>query len=178
MEKRFDDYEEIFFDESELLHAIQDMETNSEWLPGVPRTALTVLPLDAPMYVQEAVDKYNLDLEVAMDTVDDTRSGTHLLVQYQDKVWCLRDTGRSTLYTSAGQIGPANANMVKAQAYSDLAQSMNIGLKYAKGNALLLVRYGKLSQPMAMRSCPSANCWRLPSGCSTGASEYPNLSAD
>lgn len=145
MEKRFDDYEEIFFDESELLHAIQDMETNSEWLPGVPRTALTVLPLDAPMYVQEAVDKYNLDLEVAMDTVDDTRSGTHLLVQYQDKVWCLRDTGRSTLYTSAGQIGPANANMVKAQAYSDLAQSMNIGLKYAKGNALLLVRYGKLS---------------------------------
>lgn len=56
-----------------------------------------------------------------------------------------RDTGRMTLYTSAGQIGPANGNMVKAEAYSDLAKSMNLGLKYAKGNALLLIRYGKLS---------------------------------
>ena len=145
MDKRFDDYEEIFLEEGDLLLAVQDMESNSEWIPGVPRTSLTVLPLDAPMFVQEAVNKYGLDQDVAMDTVDDTRSGTHLLVQYQNKVWCLRDTGRSTLYTSAGQIGPANANMVRAQAYSDLAQSMNIGLKYAKGNALLLVRYGKLS---------------------------------
>ena len=67
------------------------------------------------------------------------------MVQYQGQTWCLRDTGRMTLYTSAGQIGPANGNMVKAEAYSDLAKSMNLGLKYAKGNALLLIRYGKLS---------------------------------
>lgn len=145
MDKRFDDYEETFNDEKDLLLAVKDMEANSEWLPGIPRTSLTVLPLEAPMYVQEAVAKYNLDPDVAMDTVDDTRSGTHLLVKYQDTVWCLRDTGRTTLYTSAGQIGPANANMVKAEAYPDLAKSMNLGLKYAKGTALLLVRYGKLS---------------------------------
>lgn len=145
MDKRFDDYEEIFSTEDELLRAVQDMEANSEWLPGIPRTSLKVLPLDAPMFVQEAVDKYGVDRDIAMDTVDDTRMGTHLMVQYQDKCWCLRDTGRATLYTSAGQLGPANANMVKAGAFADLAQSMNIGLKYAKGNALLLVRYGKLS---------------------------------
>ena len=145
MEKRFDDYEEVFSYESDLMAAVKEMEANSEWIPGIPRSSLKVLPLDTPMFVPEAVAKYGLDLEVAMDTVDDTRSGTHLLVQYQDKVWCLRDTGRSSLYTSAGQIGPANANMVKAQAYFDLADSMNIGLKHSRGNALLLVRYGKLS---------------------------------
>lgn len=145
MDKRFDDYEENFYNEKDLILAVKDMEANSEWLPGIPRTSLTVLPLEAPMYVQEAVDKYKLDPDLAMDTVDDTRSGTHLLVKHQDTVWCLRDTGRNTLYTSAGQLGPANSNMVKAAAYPDLAQSMNLGLKHAKGTALLLIRYGKLS---------------------------------
>lgn len=144
MDKRFDDYEENFYNEKDLILAVKDMEANSEWLPGIPRTSLTVLPLEAPMYVQEAVDKYKLDPDLAMDTVDDTRSGTHLLVKHQDTVWCLRDTGRNTLYTSAGQLGPANSNMVKAAAYPDLAQSMNLGLKHAKGTALLLIRYGKV----------------------------------
>ncbi len=97
------------------------------------------------MFIQEAVDKYNIDPDLTRVTVDDASAGTHLMVQYQGQTWCLRDTGRMTLYTSAGQIGPANGNMVKAEAYSDLAKSMNLGLKYAKGNALLLIRYGKLS---------------------------------
>ena len=145
MEKRFDDYVFYTADESEFLTEISEMEKNSVWMPGIPRTALTVLPLDAPMFIQEAVDKYNIDPDLARDTVDDASAGTHLMVQYQGQTWCLRDTGRMTLYTSAGQIGPANGNMVKAEAYSDLAKSMNLGLKYAKGNALLLIRYGKLS---------------------------------
>lgn len=144
-DKRFDDYTFFTGDEALFLQEILDMENNSKWMPGIPRSALTVLPLEAPMYIQEAVQKYGLDPDLAMDTVDDYGMGTHLLVQYQGNVWCLRDTGRPTLYTSAGQIGPANGNMVKAAAYPDLAKSMNLGLKYAKGNALLLLRYGKLS---------------------------------
>ena len=62
MEKRFDDYVFYTADESEFLTEISEMEKNSVWMPGIPRTALTVLPLDAPMFIQEAVDKYNICL--------------------------------------------------------------------------------------------------------------------
>ena len=78
MEKRFDDYVFYTADESEFLTEISEMEKNSVWMPGIPRTALTVLPLDAPMFIQEAVDKYNIDPDLARDTVDDASAGTHL----------------------------------------------------------------------------------------------------
>ena len=100
------------------------------------------------MFVMDAVAKYGVDHDTAHDTsVNDLHGGfgTNLMVQYQGTTWCLRDTGRATLYTTAGLIGPANANMVKAEGFADLAQCLNIALRYAKGNGLLLLRYGKLS---------------------------------
>lgn len=144
-DKRFDDYFIQAVDETEFLSEVTEMERNSQWMPGIPRTALEVISLDAPLFVDDAVQKYGIDRDVGLDTVDDTRTGTHLMVRYQDQVWCLRDSGRQTLYSSAGQMGPANGNMVRAEGYPDLARCMNIGLKYAKGNSLLLLRYGKLS---------------------------------
>ena len=146
--KIFDDFQEMFHDESEFIDSIRDMENNSEWLPEIPRKELQVIPLDGPMFVADAVAKYGVDHDTAHDTaVNDLHGGygTNLMVQYQGTTWCLRDTGRATLYTTAGLIGPANANMVKAEGFADLAQCLNIALRYAKGNGLLLLRYGKLS---------------------------------
>lgn len=146
--KIFDDFQEMFHDESEFIDSIRDMENNSEWLPEIPRKELQVIPLDGPMFVADAVAKCGVDHDTAHDTaVNDLHGGygTNLMVQYQGTTWCLRDTGRATLYTTAGLIGPANANMVKAEGFADLAQCLNIALRYAKGNGLLLLRYGKLS---------------------------------
>ena len=115
--KIFDDFQEMFHDESEFIDSIRDMENNSEWLPEIPRKELQVIPLDGPMFVADAVAKYGVDHDTAHDTaVNDLHGGygTNLMVQYQGTTWCLRDTGRATLYTTAGSICPANENMVKA----------------------------------------------------------------
>ena len=145
MEKRFDDYVFYTADESEFLTEISEMEKNSVWMPGIPRTALTVLPWMPPCSFRKPWTSTTSTPTWPVIPWMMPAQVSHLMVQYQGQTWCLRDTGRMTLYTSAGQIGPANGNMVKAEAYSDLAKSMNLGLKYAKGNALLLIRYGKLS---------------------------------
>ena len=53
--KIFDDFQEMFHDESEFIDSIRDMENNSEWLPEIPRKELQVIPLDGPMFVADAV---------------------------------------------------------------------------------------------------------------------------
>ena len=66
--KIFDDFQEMFRDESEFIDSIRDMENNSEWLPEIPRKELQVIPLDGPMFVADAVAKYGVDHDTAHDT--------------------------------------------------------------------------------------------------------------
>lgn len=65
--KIFDDFQEMFHDESEFIDSIRDMENNSEWLPEIPRKELQVIPLDGPMFVADAVAKYGVDHDTAHD---------------------------------------------------------------------------------------------------------------
>ena len=62
--KIFDDFQEMFHDESEFIDSIRDMENNSEWLPEIPRKELQVIPLDGPMFVADAVAKYGVDHDI------------------------------------------------------------------------------------------------------------------
>ena len=60
--KIFDDFQEMFHDESEFIDSIRDMENNSEWLPEIPRKELQVIPLDGPMFVADAVQSMALTM--------------------------------------------------------------------------------------------------------------------
>ena len=148
--KIFDDFKKCSMTSRNLSTLSGTWKTTASGSPEIPRKELQVIPLDGPMFVADAVAKYGVDHDTAHDTaVNDLHGGygTNLMVQYQGTTWCLRDTGRATLYTTAGLIGPANANMVKAEGF-------------CRPCAVLEYRSAVCQRETGFSCCVMANCPR------------------
>lgn len=148
-DKMVDAYEETFLkgpdSESALHDAILDMEENSIWHTPIKTNQLVLTPIEGPLDAEDEKKKYpELDLELIRDTA--SGSSSHIFVHHvyngqRVKSWCVRVTGRSTLYEAAKLDGSA----FKRMSAQKLAQTLNNGLEVATGTTLLLERYGKAS---------------------------------
>ena len=137
MERKFDSYCFTAKTEEELLEEVVEMESNSEWVPGVISKELRLEAIEAPIYAQDAAMRYNLDYELMADTAENTK----LLLDYYGTKMMVRDTARSTLGETAKLYGSALGRMGTPL----MAETLNNGLSVARGNSLLLMRYGKVS---------------------------------
>lgn len=139
IEKYSDFYETIHNTYDELLVDVKDMEAHSTWVPGIMSKEITVNAISGPLFAQEVVDKTGMDYDLVYDTAD---TGTKLYATLPDGTSkCIRDSGRATLFERACIFGSA----LGRETPEDLATILNLTLKVAKGPALLLDRWGKIS---------------------------------
>lgn len=135
--KCLDDYEACFYEQTDLLNEVRDMENNSEWIEGV---ASSDIRLDSlfPMEVFDKASMYGIDETIAMETA---QSGTKLIVTDGSRVLPIRDCARTALMETAKLQGSALTRM-NPTVY---AECLNYGFSVARGSSILLVRYGKVS---------------------------------
>ena len=128
--------------EQRFLDEIRRMEEASEWIGGIPVRELVLTPVDGPLAAAVEAGKYGLAYDLVRDTGE--ASGLILHQEWNGAMlrhWCVRGTARSTLYGSAKLEGSALGAMSPGR----LAQTINNGLAVQKGEALLLIRAGKVS---------------------------------
>lgn len=150
--KMKDDWEEYFFGidcgEKELFESVIEMEANSQWIPGISSRDIRLEALDGrPLFIRDEMVKYHLDDE---ELVDETaNAGTDLLIYTGVPISCtgfrthelVRNTAMDGIYAVAKLNGAALGRMTK----NKYCECMNAAFEVARGTALGLMRYGKLS---------------------------------
>lgn len=122
-----------------LLEEVQDMEAHSSWIPGIMSKDIKVESIFGPLDAQNVAEKEHMEQSIVYDTAD---TGTRLYAKLPDgTAKCIRDSGKETLFDRACIFGSA----LGRETPEDLASILNLTLKVAKGPALLLERYGKIS---------------------------------
>lgn len=145
-----DSWEEYFpvGAESALIQSVIEMEANSEWIPGITASDIRLEALDnRPLFFEEQLHEKHLD--GLHDLAEDTSTlGTQLLIYTGIKGYSngrchelVRDTAMGGIYRVAKLNGSALSRMSK----SLFSETMNNAFGVARGSALALIRYGKLS---------------------------------
>ncbi len=140
IDKRLDGYEAIFNrgEEDALIAEVKEMEENSEWVPDIKSAGMELEAIDGPLFAKDACDKFHLNYELALDTVD---LGTSLVINTGYEYQLLRDTAKPSLCETAKLYGSALGRMKPFL----FAETINNGLQVARGSTLMLMRYGKAS---------------------------------
>ena len=144
-----DSWEEIFPREAEdaLIQNVMEMEENSEWIPGITARDIHLEAIDdRPIFLDSQMQQYHLD---NTGLVEDTAlAGTRLLIYtgaraYQNgrRYELVRDTAVGGLH----RVARLNGNSLGQMTREKYCETMNNGFETAKGTALGLIRYGKLS---------------------------------
>lgn len=134
-----DEYEKAYSDYNELLADVKDMEAHSRWYPGVQSKSIKVYPVEAPMYAADVATKTGMDVDRLTYTAS---MGSQLYLAMPDGTYKRLDKcgyesllGRACLFGSAlGRMTPGN-----------LSDCLNMALEVAKGDALVLERYGAIA---------------------------------
>lgn len=137
MDRKYDEYSFTTETQTDLVEEVCQMEANSEWKPGIISKELRLEAIEAPMYAQDAALRYGLDADLMADTAENTK----LLLDYFGEKMMVRDTARSTIGETAKLYGSALGRMGTPL----MAETLNNGLSVARGNSLILMRYGKVS---------------------------------
>ncbi len=149
-----DSWEERFYEdgESALFQSVNEMEANSQWVPGITASDIRLAPIGpGPLFVQEAVQQYHLDNR---DLAEETGcTGTKLLAYLGLPIYAgrlqtyelVRDTAMDGLHSVAKLYGSSLTKMRTRDKLDKYVQSMNNSFEEAGGSALGLIRYGKLS---------------------------------
>lgn len=132
--------------ESALLRSVVEMEQNSQWIPGLTAKDIRLEAIDdRPIFFQDQLKLYHMtDLE---DLADETAAlGTSLLIYTGSYATgrsheLVRDTAMDGISRVAKLNGSALGRMDRAL----FAETMNNAFSVARGSALALIRYGKLS---------------------------------
>lgn len=133
-----DDYEFVTTSENDFLNEIGETENNSEWISDITSGELTlesIIPTDLLSFSSGSC----IDMEVLQDTAD--ACGTQLMLNYGYMKLPVRQCAKETLCETAKLSGYALGRMNPAL----YAMTLNNGFSVARGNSLLLVRYGKVS---------------------------------
>lgn len=144
-----DSWEEYFPREAEssLMQSVSDMEECSEWITGIAARDIRLEPIDdGPLFLQSQMQKYHMDNEELFE--ETAQFGTKLLIYtgagYYPGGRCfelIRDTAISGLH----RVARLNGNSLSQMTRRKYCETMNNGFETAKGTALGLIRYGKLS---------------------------------
>lgn len=134
-----DEYEKEYTDYAELMADVKDMEAHSRWYPAVQSKNIRVNPLEAPLFARTVAQATGMDEEQAEYTAT---YGSKLYLTMPDGSTKRLDrcgfdslTGRACLFGSAlGRMNP-----------DTLSQVLNMALDVAKGEALVLERYGAIA---------------------------------
>lgn len=137
LDRRFDAYQIITRNETDLENEVMEMERQSEWLQNIPSNSLTLSSIDGPICASEAARQHSLDEELTMETAAD---GTRLIISC-GRDYLVRNTAWSTLCETAKLYGSALGRMNPWC----LKETLNNGLQVARGSSLILVRDGKVS---------------------------------
>ncbi len=140
IDPRFDMYEEKFGrgEEEDLKLAVNAMEENSEWVPGLKSSIMELEAIDGPLFAHQVAESYHVDEGLAQETAD---SGTSLIINTGSEYQLLRDTARASLCETAKLFGSALGRMTPYL----FAATINNGLHVSRGSTLMLMRYGKCS---------------------------------
>lgn len=133
-----DEYEMVTKTEDELLQEVARMEDHSRWFPGILSKDLEISPVPDRISVPEIVANTGMPLNLVMDTA----IGAKLYVTLPNgDIFCVRETGKTTLFERAGIFGSA----LGRENPEDLSATLNMALRVATGSSLLLLRDGKVS---------------------------------
>ena len=137
--KTLDCFEESFVSEAAMIDSVKEEAECSEWISGIPSKELRLEEM-LPIQVYDLAPKYGFDVGMAMETASESE-GTQLVLSYCGKGMLVRKCAKQSLSDTAKLNGSALTRMTPA-AYSE---TLNYGFDVAKGNSLLLMRYGKLA---------------------------------
>jgi len=150
LERRQKDSWEEYFPrdaESALIQNVMEMEENSEWISGITARDIRLEALDdRPLFLETQIQQYHLE---NTDLIEETAlSGTRLLIYTGARAYpggrvheLVRDTAVSGLH----RVARLNGNSLSQMTREKYCETMNNGFETAKGTALGLIRYGKLS---------------------------------
>lgn len=148
MEMRKKDSWDEFFPrgaEAALLRSVVEMEQNSQWIPGLTAKDIRLEPIDPPMFVEEQLKMHHLtELE---DLVDETSVlGTNLLIYTGSyATGRSRELVRDTAMDGISRVAKLNGSALGRMDRALFAETMNNAFSVARGSALALIRYDKLS---------------------------------
>lgn len=134
-----DSYCAYIFNYESMMKEVAEMEENSSWIQGVPTTGI-ILEAVYPIEAEQKAHMYHLDPGLTMETASE-ESATHLILLAGGNAYLVRDTAIPTIQEAAKLSGSALSRM-NPNSYSDV---LNEGFGVARGDSLLLERYGKLS---------------------------------
>lgn len=134
-----DDFETEHSTYEELLKTVQEMEDNSRWTPGLQSKGIVVHPIEAPMFAQDIASSTGMDPEMCNWTAI---NGSKLYLTLPNgKTMLLDRCGLNSLLNRACLAGSALGRMTPV----NLAECINLGLEVARGESLVLERYGKVA---------------------------------
>ena len=148
--KMMDNWEEHFYQdgESALFNSVTEMEACSEWIPGICAKDIRLQAIDGrPMFLEEEVRQYHLP---SADLTEETALlGTDLLiytgVPYRTGSLQTYELVRNTAMDGIGAVAKLYGSALSRMDKSLYVETMNNAFSVAKGTALGLMRYGKLS---------------------------------
>lgn len=134
-----DDFETAHRTYEDLLKTVQDMEDHSRWVPGLQSKGIIVRPIEAPMFAQGIAAETGMNAEMCEWTAVE---GSKLYLNLPNgKTMLLDRCGLNSLLNRACLAGSALGRMTP----ENLAKCINLGLQVARGESLVLERYGKVA---------------------------------
>lgn len=131
-------YSETFEASSEMLSALNDLESDTLWQSGVVANEITVRPIDdLPIMAEDIARELGCDKDATLDTM----SGTRLAVTFNGVTYPLRDTAMKSLLERAEVTG----GVIRKLSPEELTKLFTLCLPKANGNALVLIRGKKVS---------------------------------
>lgn len=122
--------------EDVLLAEIDEMELETQWIPGIISKELRVTAIPSPLEASTVCVTNGLDPEV---TFENAVEGSKLVLDYKGRHWNISSIARTTLYETAKLWGSSLSRMAPMQ----LAQNLNNSLSVSRGQTLLLIRQKK-----------------------------------
>lgn len=123
--------------EEAFLAEIEEMELETQWVPGVISKDLRVTAIPSPLEASSVCVAKCLDPEITFETATE---GSKLVLDYKGRHWNVSSIGRSTLYETAKLWGSSLSRMSPIS----LAQNLNNSLMVSRGQTLLLIRQKKI----------------------------------
>lgn len=133
--KAADGYSAVFGDYGRLVEDVEEMEKNSYWY-SIPSSRICLDTVEADE-VEYKSDYYGLDEQLLADTAQ----GTRLIAIMSGEPIPVRNTGIKTIQDTAKIAG----SVLERMSPCDYAETLTRCFRYAKGESLVLQRYGKFS---------------------------------
>ena len=117
-------------DYNELVNEVHSLENTTSWIDGVKSNEISISSV-----VPDDITGSETDI------VNDTMKNTGIMIEFNGKRYCLRDTAVTSLLSTANISGSALGRLSAAK----LAEVVNTCMSVSKGNSLMLYRGGKIS---------------------------------